>query len=324
MDRYTRILAIITATYIVLALVWWSVLLFQKNEALFRANLKILELKAVVENPTGQSPSAPEELFLTYRRQRWMVLGESLFILVSVTIGIWLIFRAYLREQEIIRQRRNFLLSITHELKTPLTAMKLAFETIRKRRLSPEQITSLTTSSIHEADRLTETVNNLLLTARVDRKYIPRPELKTIGQIRESWTRKCIHQWPERSINLKINAHDDQQIHADWSGMDIIFRNLTENAIKYSHSSKPIDISLSLRDRYLELMVADQGEGIPPAERHRIFDMFYRIGNEEIRDGKGTGLGLYLVREITRENRGSIQVIDNHPSGTRFIIHLPQ
>lgn len=323
MKRYTRFLAIFTAIYIVLALFWWSILLFQKNEALFEANLRILELM----EPSG-AESLParmdrDQLIKTYERQRLMVLGESLFILVSVMIGIWLIFRSYLREQQIMKQRRNFLLSITHELKTPLTAMRLAFETMQKRSLSAEQIARLTTSSIQEADRLTETVNNLLLTARVDRKYVPRPELRTLGQVRESWQSKCLHHWPNRNIRFQFSGSADASIDADWSGLDIIFRNLTENAIKYSPPDKPVNISLAIVRNQIELEVSDLGAGIHSSERNRIFDMFYRIGNEDTRDGQGTGLGLYLVREIVTQNNGKIQLRDNQPTGSRFNIQIP-
>lgn len=323
MKRYTRILAIFTAVYIVLALFWWSILLFQKNEALFQANLQILELMEPAGNMSNSSGLDRDHLIKTYERQRLMVLGESLFILGSVMIGIWLIFRSYVREQHIVRQRRNFLLSITHELKTPLTAMRLAFETIQKRKLSTEQIAKLTTSSIQEADRLTETVNNLLLTARVDKKYVPRPEARTLVQVRESWESKCQHHWPNREIRFQFSGADHTPILADWSGIDIIFRNLTENAIKYSAPEKPVDISLEIVENQMELIVTDLGSGIHPNERNRIFDMFYRIGNEDTRDGQGTGLGLYLVREIVKQNNGRIQLKDNVPGGSRFSIQIP-
>ncbi len=323
MKRHTRILALITAIYIVLALIWWSILLFQKNEAIFEANLKILELTSSPTVQTGSTGLAREQLINTYERQRWMVLGESLFILVSVMIGIWLIFRSYIREQHIIKHRRNFLLSITHELKTPLTAMRLAFETIQKRQLSPEQIAGLTSSSIQEADRLTETVNNLLLSARVDRKYVPRPEERTLEHVCESWASKCHHHWPNRDIRFTFSATDIAPVTADWAGLDIVFRNLIENAIKYSSAEKPVDISLGLVQNEIELVVSDLGSGIHPSERNRIFDMFYRIGNEDTRDGQGTGLGLYLVREIVRQNKGKIQLHNNLPTGSRFCIQIP-
>lgn len=323
MKRYTRILAICIAIYIVLALFWWSILLFQKNEALFEANLKILELVDASGVKLSPSSMDRDQLITTYERQRLMVLGESLFILGSVMIGIWLIFRSYDREQQIVKQRRNFLLSITHELKTPLTAMRLAFETIQKRTLTTEQIARLTSSSIQEADRLTETVNNLLLTARVDRKYIPRPETRTLSNVLDSWKSKCHHHWPNRDIRFQFSGSDNASITMDWSGLDIIFRNLTENAIKYSAAEMPVDISLAIVENQIELVVSDFGAGIQPAERNRIFDMFYRIGNEDTRDGQGTGLGLYLVREIVKQNNGKIQLRDNLPSGSRFSIQIP-
>ncbi len=323
MNRYTRILAIFTAAYIVLALIWWSFLLFHKNEALYDSHLRLRGMA----DQYGLHQDAPipdkTEIVQTYKRQRMMIIGESLFILISVTIGIWLIFRSYMQEQGIIRQRRNFLLSITHELKTPLTAMRLAFETIQKRDLSKDQLSKLVTSSVREADRLTETVNNLLLTARMDRKYVPRLEPRTLESTLDTWRLACQNHWPDRTITFHSECPHQTFLVADWAGLDIIFRNLVENAVKYSPSDALITLTIQVTTKHLLLTVRDAGPGIPVTERGKIFDMFYRIGNEDTRSGKGTGLGLYLVREIVYQNKGKIHVQPNTPQGSCFIIQIP-
>ncbi|MCF8239169.1 MAG: HAMP domain-containing histidine kinase [Saprospiraceae bacterium] len=323
MNRYTRILAIFTAAYIVLALIWWSFLLFHKNEALYESNLQLREMAD--QYGFHPAPPIPEktETVRIYRRQRMMIIGESLFILISVSIGIWLIFRSYMQEQGIIRQRRNFLLSITHELKTPLTAMRLAFETIQKRDLSRDQLSRLITSSVREADRLTETVNNLLLTARMDRKYVPRLESRSLSDAVENWKVACQNHWPDRQISFQLDSPPQTSVVTDWSGLDIIFRNLMENAVKYSGLEAPIKAVILTNNTHFCLTVSDSGPGIPPSEKNRIFDMFYRIGNEDTREGKGTGLGLYLVREIVHQNKGKIKLRSNEPQGSRFIIQMP-
>ncbi len=323
MNRYTRILAIFTAAYIGLALTWWSFLLFHKNEALYESHLQLRALAD--QHQLVLRPDLPDQatIIRTYQGQRMMIIGESLFILISVSIGIWLIFRSYLREQRVIRQRRNFLLSITHELKTPLTAMRLAFETIQKRQLNPDQLTRLVSSSVREADRLTETVNNLLLTARMDRKYVPRIEARTLQTALENWTAECQSFWSGRHITIHTNSARETPVNADWTGLDIIFRNLVENAVKYSPSDTPVHTSIEVHAGHLTLAVRDEGTGIPPSERQRIFDMFYRIGNEDTRAGKGTGLGLYLVREIVHQNKGKIELRSNEPKGSCFTIQLP-
>mgnify|MGYP001168855915 CR=1 FL=1 len=323
MKQYLRILAIVIAGYIVLALIWWSVLLIQKNESLYQADLRLREFYDLYPVPGSQGFPDTEQLLAKYKRQRLMIIGESLFILISISIGIWLIFRSYVQEQRVFRQQRNFLLSITHELKTPLTAMRLAFETIQKRTLTREQLERLVQSSIRESDRLSNTVNHLLLAARLEKKYMAQPQPRLLKNVITQWQQEWKNHWPDRALDLRLDANPEQEILADWPGLDIIFRNLTDNAAMYSPSDQPVVASLSTSGTWLRLEVSDTGPGIPVAERSRIFDMFYRIGNEETRASQGTGLGLYLVREIVRQNHGQIRLMENIPNGTCFHIQLP-
>ena len=106
--------------------------------------------------------------------------------------------------------------------------------------------------------------------------------------------------------------------------MKLAINNLVENALKYSPAGSPIEIALLRKDGIVELSVRDEGPGIPDAEKERIFERFYRLGQEKTRQAKGTGLGLYLTRKIVEDHRGRIFVTDNHPAGSNFVIRLSQ
>jgi signal transduction histidine kinase len=99
--------------------------------------------------------------------------------------------------------------------------------------------------------------------------------------------------------------------------------NLLENAVKYTPADKPVTISLQLKNNSAVIQIADNGPGIPDAEKGKVFNKFYRIGNEETRKSKGTGLGLYLTSKIIKQHNGKIAVMDNVPSGCIFEIMLP-
>jgi signal transduction histidine kinase len=111
-------------------------------------------------------------------------------------------------------------------------------------------------------------------------------------------------------------------VQADKLGLTAVIQNLLENAVKYSPEGAPVEISVEQRGQKIRLRVADQGQGIPDAEKQAIFEKFYRLGNEETRQSTGTGLGLYIVNQVVKAHGGTIRVADNKPQGTVFIIEM--
>ena len=107
-------------------------------------------------------------------------------------------------------------------------------------------------------------------------------------------------------------------------GLAAVFQNLLENAVKYSPDETPVVARLFFEKNALVFSVADEGIGIPAAEKPLIFDKFYRVGSEETRQTKGTGLGLYIVRAVVRAHGGQISVADNRPRGSIFTLIFPQ
>lgn len=323
MNSRTRIrfIAAMTITYILLALAWWSILLYRKNETVYRQQIEIVTLHDRLGSAPGKTAEAFDELKVRHERQRLMVIGEALFILASVGIGIWLMLRGFSQEIRINQQRRNFLLSVTHELKTPVAAVRLVLETFLRHQLPAEKREELSLRGLRETDRLKETLDKILLAARMGQQYLPHPECRTVAVQFETWVVDFKARWPNAQLHLHLGALPSMA-ELDWQGLETIFRNLTENAARYAPAS-PIDIHVFMEAGRLVLRVADTGPGIPDDQKERVFDMFHRMGNEDQRAHQGSGLGLYIVREITFRNGGTCRLIDNDPRGSVFIIELP-
>lgn len=313
--------------YLLMAFAWWSILLFAKNRDAFQAKEEFLKLVVAAEGKTTSEEAFYEtarykELERQYLGQERMILGEGIVFVISLVIGVWLINRGYHKEMMAAQQRRNFLLSITHELKSPLASIRLVLETFLKRELPRPQVDKLSLTGIKETERLDGLVNDLLLSARLETAYKPHPELFSLPDLLQEIIAKLENKYPETTFHFKQQT-DLAHFEGDRLGLTSVVLNLLENAVKYSLDKPVIEIRLSRREQKIQLEVADQGIGIPDKEKKKIFEKFYRVGNEDTRKTKGTGLGLYIVHEIVKAHRGSISVHDNQPQGTVFCIQLP-
>lgn len=322
-----RLLSYGVITYMLLAFLWWSVLLFSKNRDTFQAKAEVLKIGMIAEG-TITSPQefldSPryQQLSKSYRRQEWMIMGEGLFFIITLIIGIWLINRGYNTQVQAAQQRRNFLLSITHELKSPIASVRLVLETFKKRKLKPELFLKLTDNGLKETERLHILVNDLLLSAKLDVDYQPHFEPLILDELLASLIEKLEAKYPEAKFDFTCEE-DIPVIEADKTGMNSVTINLMENAVKYSPENQNIDINLRQIGKNIELKIADRGMGISDKEKKKIFDKFYRVGNEDTRATKGTGLGLYIVQQTVKAHGGEISVSDNVPKGTVFTIVLP-
>ncbi|MEL6142328.1 MAG: HAMP domain-containing sensor histidine kinase, partial [Bacteroidota bacterium] len=219
---------------------------------------------------------------------------------------------------------RNFLLSITHELKSPIAGIRLILETFQKRRDLPEAIREkLSTNALKETDRLTSLVNDLLLSAKLETSYQLNPEPIDLEELLQETVEKIARKYPKAQIQFTAES-DLPFIRGDRTGLTSVAVNLVENAAKYSQPTPKIDVHLR-RGSHREVIwtVADNGIGIPDAEKGRVLTKFYRVGNEDTRQTKGTGLGLYIVKKLVDLHHGHLALRDNKPKGTLFEVSLP-
>lgn len=323
-----RILSYAIIIYLLFASLWWSVLLFRKNKEAYESKEQLLHLKFSIEGTaekgfTAEQKDEISQLNDKFIRQEWMIAGEIAFFFAILSIGFLLINTAYSKQIRSALQQKNFLLSITHELKSPIASIKLALETIIKRDLTKEQTIKLLHAGLEENDRLNILIDNLLLTAKLDEKYQSVIEKADPVELIEAVIKVETLRHPAYQINFNIRDSIGA-VRLDYNGMIIALHNLVENAIKYSPVNKSINIQLSRNDTGMMVIeVTDQGIGIPDDEKENVFDKFYRVGSEETRKTKGTGLGLYIVRKIVEAHSGHIEISNNQPAGTIFRLLFP-
>lgn len=322
-----KLLSYSVIAYMMLAFGWWSVLLFTKNRDAFQAKKEHLILVKIASGELtepAQIELMPEFQTLeeAYRQQEYMITGEVLVFVFILVIGLWLIHNGYNKEINAAVQRRNFLLSITHELKSPIASIRLVLDTLRKRELQPEIKNKLLDNGLVETERLHQLVNNLLLSARLEAAYEPNREMVDLPLLAEDLLEMLQAKHPKLEVKLDIKE-DIPFLLGDRIGMTSVLLNLFENAIKYSSGVPSLHISMQKVKQQIHLEIADLGIGISDKEKKKVFEKFYRIGNEDTRKTKGTGLGLYIVKQIIEAHQGTIRLADNEPCGAVFKITLP-
>lgn len=322
-----RIAVIFSSIYILMAFAWWSMLLLKKNADAKQAHIELLRYELAEKGmyiDDIQFKLTPQyaELEDRYGRQKTMVWGEGGVLFVGLLIVVWLINRSFFVEVALSKQRQNFLLSITHELKSPIASIQLVHQTFQKHKLDAVQQAKLLNSANIETERLNVLVNNLLLSARLDTTYEPQLEAIKLTPIITDLIEKFRLKCPKAQFYFS-KEEEIPLLMGDRQGIVSVFTNLLENAVKYSGERPKITIRQSFENQQFVFDVADNGVGIPPNERRKVFEKFYRVGSEMTRRTKGTGLGLYIVAQIIKLHKGSIQILDNEPQGTIFRITLP-
>jgi len=312
--------------YIFASFIWWSFLLSRKNIESFSKDVKILQLQYEKRgmNPEAiYSSSEYQRLEDAKKRQRSMILGEGLVFFILLSTGAFQIHRSFRREIELNRQQRNFILSITHELKSPLAGIKISLETILNRQLDKVKSTRLLKNAKKDTERLGTLVDNILMAANIENEAVRFTEenIEITAMIKELVEHYNLKYEDLGSISL--TSENRKVIKADPMAFNSIVVNLIENAIKYSENEFEIAIRIIESDGQLILDVADKGIGIPDAEKKKVFKKFYRLGAEETRRTKGTGLGLYLIKELVQMYKGKISILDNSPKGSIFRIIWP-
>jgi K+-sensing histidine kinase KdpD len=213
------------------------------------------------------------------------------------------------------------MMAVTHELKTPIAVTQLNLETIVKRDLQPEQQQHLIQNTLKETRRLDALCNNILLASQFEMgQYENSKQLVDLSII----TVQCIQSFEERYSNRKCIGSIDAaiQLQGEPLLLQLMMNNLLDNANKYAAPETDIFIDLHLVGNNIELTVKDQGIGIALEERSKVFDKFYRVGAEQTRTTKGTGLGLYLCKKIVTFHAGNIFVKPNQPKGSIFVVQF--
>jgi signal transduction histidine kinase len=252
-----------------------------------------------------------------------LVLGSVLFALVLaglVWLSSWLI-----REMRLNQRQRAFLDAVTHEMKTPLASIRLYLDTLSRRDPETERRREFLARMRADLDRLDRTVDQVLAAARAEepgrrgpRSRVALADLLSacIAEIRER------HALPEEAVRLDACA--DAAVRGDAAELAVVFRNLLENAVKYSGDPVEVRVRVNrVEDDRVDVDITDRGIGIPAGELRKIFRRFYRAGREVQRTAAGLGLGLFIVRNLVRRQGGRVVArSEGFGAGSRFVVTL--
>jgi signal transduction histidine kinase len=299
--------------YIVAALIFWFITLNLQNQQM--TDHRLHDLKK--EDPAYQKQY--QNILNEEKRKTTQYVGEGITFLAVILVGAVFVYRATRRQFRLSQQQQNFMMAITHELKTPIAVTQLNLETMQKRKLDEGQQQKLLSNTLQEANRLNTLCNNILLASQLDAGAynIVFSKVDLSAEVNTS-VADFKNRFPQRMI--EANIQEGIVISGEQLLLQIMINNLIENALKYTSKEKGINISLCKLDNSTQLQVADEGYGIAQVERKKIFEKFYRIGNESTRASKGTGLGLFLCKRIAEDHNAEISVRGNEPGGSIFTV----
>ncbi|MBE0674122.1 MAG: GHKL domain-containing protein [Bacteroidales bacterium] len=258
------------------------------------------------------------------RRRAWIYGIAFLLLLGSMLLGVVLILRDIAREKHLARLRADFISNVTHELKTPLTSIRMYAESLILGRVkSPEGQKEYLSVMVNETDRLKRMINNILEFSKMEKG---KPEYHIVRTNLASLVREAMNEmkyWFERE-QFAVTTDLDEDIFAevDTEKMKQAVGNLLSNAIKYSADLKEISVRVYRGHDHVCVEVSDRGIGIAEEELLRIFEEFYRVEQRE--GASGTGLGLTVVKEIVNAHNGKITVTSEVGKGSKFVILLKQ
>jgi len=290
--RQTAIFFYLIAGYVVLQFAWWV--------------YHLIDLTTKINSEALQ------------KKQFLMIVGEGSVFFILLLLGLWRIRRSIQKEMLISKRQNNFLLSVTHELKTPLVTNKLYLQTLLKHKnLSQEKQEELLSQAIEENKRLEEIIESILTATyieneRLQLKYEKINFSEKLKEIGEDWAEKrmAIHFDIEPNIVLKV----------DLFIVKTVLHNLLENAYKYAGNEAKVVLYLRKEKKRVIWGVKDDGKGVDLANQNFIFKKFIRLGEEETRNQKGTGLGLFIVKNLLQAHGETIVYLLNQPKGSNFKI----
>ena len=306
----SKIIFIVLLVYILLQFLWWEFLLVTQNGKIIDEKQKLIELSSPNEIQLKKDIAV---LHHKKNMQTIMIVSEG---------SVFLLKLAQEKESALNNQQKNFFLSITHELKTPIAATKLQLQTLLKQKLNESTQHDLINTALKETERLNSLIDNVLIASRMDaNEFDFKLKKQNLSQI----INQVINRYYKKEIELgeiTVCIQDNLFASIDEFSFPSIITNLVDNAVKYSLDPKNIYIDLICENEFITFKISDNGCGISDKDKVNVFTKFFRAENENIRNSKGTGLGLYIVKQIVKGHKGEIVVKNNLPKGITFEIKL--
>lgn len=311
--RRATIVFWVLLTYIIAALLWWLLSLEQQNKAIYA-----LKRAEAVQGGTS-NPASLAAIDNLQQRASIKHIAEGVTFLLLILFGAVYIYRLVRRQFVLQQQQQNFVMAVTHELKTPIAVVRLNLETVQKHQLDEERRKRLVGATVQETMRLDTLINNILISSQLDvNAYKASREEIDFSQLVMDVLAQFAARYPDRALEQEVDEEID--LEGDPLLLKLLVSNLLENAHKYSPKGTPILCSLHQKGRQTLLSVEDRGPGIAEEEKKKVFEKFYRVGNEDTRKAQGTGLGLYICKKIADSHRAAISIGRNEPQGCTFTV----
>jgi len=295
MRRQTAIFIYLLAFYVLLQFAWWA--------------YHIIELTSSINN---------EPDYISKRTV--MILGEGAVFFSIVILAIIQIRKSILKDIELSRQQKNFLLAVTHELKTPIASVKLYLQTLKRHQLDETKRLEIADNALAENDRLQQIIENILSVSQIENQSI-HIHLESVN-LKDSIDDALKAPRMQNACEIAVSCREDLFLKLDSNAWHSVLSNLIDNALKYAGDNPRITLSCEENNGLVQIIFEDNGPGVPNDKLDVIFQRFARLGHEETRSAKGVGLGLYIVKQLVQAMQGSIQAENIKPCGLRFIMHF--
>lgn len=254
----------------------------------------------------------------------WTFLSVGTVIYIFLLVGVSIYLSLTIKSINLNQRQSNFIDSVTHELKSPIASIKLYLQTLSRHKTSVEEQAEFHQGMMEDLERLDQLIDHMLDASRLSNTPEPS-ELEVVDLARvlvDCCDTVCLRYRVSReSIALKAEYCHVQARRVD---LDVLFRNLIDNAVKYSENPPEVEVTSFPQGKFSVVTISDNGRGIPPKMRRKIFGRFVRLGSELKRDRPGTGLGLYIVRTLVQRLHGRVRINDRpNGTGTVFQVELP-
>lgn len=247
------------------------------------------------------------------------ILWASFFLFLITIFSFAFMFKTLLSQERLHEEKNQLITNITHELKTPLSAIQLTAEAMKTFELSRIEQDVYLNSILNNTDNLNKLTTDFLVEARLgktDLKYEKTDISILISEVLEKFTRE--------SVVFKLKNEENITANIDRKIISTAISNIIDNAIKYNDkTAKSVEINIIKNHKKIEININDNGNGIPNSYKSRIFERFFRVPNNDVHDVKGYGIGLSYVKNAMKIHHGKVEVKDNQPSGTSFILKFP-
>jgi two-component system phosphate regulon sensor histidine kinase PhoR len=251
----------------------------------------------------------------------------SLFIVGFTAFSFSLMYRNLLRQRKLAEIKNDFISNITHELKTPIATVSVAIEALRtfSANIDPARAKEYLDISHNELQRLSLLVDKVLKLSMFEKKEIDlKFELLNMKDLIQEVTSSMRLQFEKYGAQVSVAVDGDTTLQGDRLHLVSVIFNLLDNALKYSNGTPQIQVVAKGDPGKVQLIISDNGIGIPKEFHDKIFDKFFRVPTGNLHNAKGYGLGLSYVAHVIQQHNGSISVDSVESTGSRFVINLPK